>query len=653
MKRLLIGSAVGTLLSLAPAWLAVLLAASPAAAFPGLLGEWKARYGAVSSAGDTANCQLCHSHPTGGGSWNAYGWSLVAAFEEAACDVDSNGSVSPSEAFLCTELLDSDGDPAGIENGSEIGLGSQPGWTVGANNTFFTMVGETPNRLPPSGIGVIDPDRDADGVSDPLDNCVELPNGPAAGPNDQLDADGDGIGNLCDGDLNQDGFVGGPDFGIMLPCYNRAVGAGVGPADDPTCGESDMNGDGFVGLPDFFDFLGVYNRPPGPTGAKEGRALFVWPGQKIQDAIDRAPEYTSIHVRPGVYKEGATPANGLSITKSGIRLIGMSSGADRVVVQKAQDQRNGMVVVPSIVTDCMSCHASMAPPFELLPGVPPGLPDPHPLVYDIEVRGITLDGFRNNGLFTERVDRFRIEDVRSINNKNYGIFPTLSRNGVITRSYASGSDDSGIWVETSENVQVTHNLVEDNVNGFEVSNSDDIVLAHNEARGNTVGAAILLLPDIFDDRPGAKRIHLRDNWFHDNNKPNTARPGSILATVPAGVGILHLGVDDSEIARNRIERNGAAGLAIVDYCFAVGGTSFSCGVDPTVTPEFVADSFASRNRIIDNDLVDNGLTPDPSHPFAFAAADLAVISFAPDNCYARNRFSTLFQVLTGDLPACR
>jgi hypothetical protein len=57
-------------------------------------------------------------------------------------------------------------------------------------------------------------------------------------------------------------------------------------------------------------------------------------------------------VRPGVYAEGATEVNGLSITKNGIRLIGESSGADRVVLHKAQDQRNGMVVVPSIVTDC-------------------------------------------------------------------------------------------------------------------------------------------------------------------------------------------------------------------------------------------------------------------------------------------------------------
>jgi hypothetical protein len=36
------------------------------------------------------------------------------------------------------------------------------------------------------------PDTDGDGVSDPFDNCSWRPNP------DQVDEDGDGIGNLCD-----------------------------------------------------------------------------------------------------------------------------------------------------------------------------------------------------------------------------------------------------------------------------------------------------------------------------------------------------------------------------------------------------------------------------------------------------------------------
>ncbi len=114
-----------------------------------------------------------------------------------------------------------------------------------------------------------------------------------------------------------------------------------------------------------------------------------------------------------------------------------------------------------------------------------------PEIKGLLISGITIKNFVNNGLFTEHVNGFAFVDVESVGNKNYGIFPTLSKNGIITHSKASGADDSGIWIETSENVRATHNLVEDNVNGFEISNSDKITLAHNVARNNSVGLASL------------------------------------------------------------------------------------------------------------------------------------------------------------------
>jgi hypothetical protein len=108
-------------------------------------------------------------------------------------------------------------------------------------------------------------DADQDGISDADDNCSAAANGPLLGPNDQLDVDLDGFGNVCDGDFNQDLFVGGPDFDLFLQCFDEVVGV-AGPPDDPDCAESDMNGDGFVGGPDFDRFLQVFDGPPGPSG---------------------------------------------------------------------------------------------------------------------------------------------------------------------------------------------------------------------------------------------------------------------------------------------------------------------------------------------------------------------------------------------------
>jgi parallel beta-helix repeat protein len=546
----------------------LLLFSGPAGAFPSFGNDWNNRYGAQSSSGDSARCQLCHVEENGGRPWNAYGWDILEALEDPGCDLNTSGNVSNDEAFFCVELDNSDNDGTNYDNITEIGLNTQPGWTEGAFNTYYFVSGPLPNQLPPeNNIGELDPDG-----SEPPPPEPPMP-----------------------------------------------------PGDD--------------------DDL--------PPGQEKRRTIVVRPGQSIQRAIDIAQPGTRIYVLAGTYREQSDPTNGLTITKNGISLIGQNTKKKRVVLENAGNQRNGIVVVPEDRVDCMGCHTDLAPPFPTHPGVPKGLKMREPMMHGFEIRGFTIKGFRNNGLFTENVNGFQIVDVESIDNRNYGIFPTLSKNGLISHSKAFGSDlDSGVWVETSENVTVRNTLVEGNVNGFEVSNSDDILLAHNEARNNSVGAAILLLPDIFDDRPGAKRIDMRNNWIHDNNKPNTAREGSILSLIPSGTGILYLGVDDSLIADNQVENNDFSGVAIADYCLTVSGTSYDCALDPDISPEFVADQAASNNRIVENVLINNGTNPDLENPFGFAAADFTLLSLVDNgNCYEDNFFSTFFSTL-GLLPPC-
>jgi len=523
-----------------------------------MLADWQDRYGAISASADNARCQLCHVESNGGSPWNGYGWDMLEARADSACDLDSNGTVSNDEAFFCIELENSDLDGSGYDNITETGLGTQPGWTNGPNNIWYDRTGTTTGHEPPDGIGPVDPD----GTEPP-------PPEPPEPPGDEDDA---------------------------------------------------------------------------PPGQLKRPVIVVRPGQSIQRAIDRASPGTTIYVLAGTYRDLSDKTNGLTITKSGIRLIGQTTKKKRVVFENAGNQRNGIVVVPEDRKDCMSCHTDLSPPFPTKPGVPPGLKMREPMMHGFEIRGFTIRGFNNNGLFTENVDGFKIIDVISEDNRNYGIFPTLSKNGLISHSKAYGSDlDSGIWIETSENVKLVHSVVSGNVNGIEVSNSDDILVAHNEVFGNTVGAAILLLPDIFDDRPGAKRIDVRNNWIHDNNKPNTARPGSILSYVPSGTGILYLGVDQSLIANNHVENNNFSGIALADYCVAVFGTPYDCftGSDPDITPEFLADQAVTQNQVIGNTLVNNGTDPG-GHPVGFAAADLTYLSEDLTNCFAENDYATEF-----------
>jgi parallel beta-helix repeat protein len=394
--------------------------------------------------------------------------------------------------------------------------------------------------------------------------------------------------------------------------------------------------------------------PPGTSPARgdspSGLAVqTVLPGQSIQAAIDRAAEGGTVFVLPGVYRETASMTNGLEINKP-VRLIGLSTPKRRVVVENSGAQRNGVVVVPKDRTACLSCHQNLAPPFEVFSGVARGLKMREPMIAGVTIRGVTIAGFANNGLFTENVDGFLIADVESVDNRNYGIFPTLSKNGTIARSRASGSADAGIWVETSENVRVVDSVVEGNVVGIEVSNSDDIVLTKNEVRNNTVGIGVFIFPFLFDDRPGAKRITIEKNTVQRNNRPNIATPGTLVSELPPGAGIIFMGADESRIAQNRIERNDLVGVALVDYCIAFSGGPRDCDLNPGIPLEFLADEDATNNRVEENVLIGNG-TNAPPHPLAFAASDLALLSTGEGNCYRKNTFTTSFSLL-GLLPPC-
>ena len=91
-------------------------------------------------------------------------------------------------------------------------------------------------------------DVDGDQVGDESDNCTLVFNP------EQVDADSDGYGNICDADLNNDGAVGGDDMGIAL------VNLGS------TNAVVDLNSDGAVGGDDLGLFLEMLGDTPGPSG---------------------------------------------------------------------------------------------------------------------------------------------------------------------------------------------------------------------------------------------------------------------------------------------------------------------------------------------------------------------------------------------------
>jgi len=92
-------------------------------------------------------------------------------------------------------------------------------------------------------------DLDTDGVLDALDNCTLVKNA------DQRDTNGDGYGNLCDADFNNNGVVDSND-GAMLK-------AAFGSSDFP---DRDLNGNGVVDSNDGARLKARFGLPPGPSG---------------------------------------------------------------------------------------------------------------------------------------------------------------------------------------------------------------------------------------------------------------------------------------------------------------------------------------------------------------------------------------------------
>ncbi len=93
-------------------------------------------------------------------------------------------------------------------------------------------------------------DSDGDGIPNDLDNCVLVANA------DQRDTHGDGIGNVCDPDLNNDGTVNFLDLSLLSDSFLNA-GAGQ---------DADLNGDNIVNFLDSFILQEYFFGPPGPSG---------------------------------------------------------------------------------------------------------------------------------------------------------------------------------------------------------------------------------------------------------------------------------------------------------------------------------------------------------------------------------------------------
>jgi len=96
-------------------------------------------------------------------------------------------------------------------------------------------------------------DVDGDGIVSSSDNCYLLSNAT------QVDSNGDGFGNRCDGDLNNNNTTNAQDYVL----FRQQLGQASTP---PGYNAADINANGAVNAQDYVLFRGLLGSPPGPKG---------------------------------------------------------------------------------------------------------------------------------------------------------------------------------------------------------------------------------------------------------------------------------------------------------------------------------------------------------------------------------------------------
>jgi parallel beta-helix repeat protein len=212
---------------------------------------------------------------------------------------------------------------------------------------------------------------------------------------------------------------------------------------------------------------------------------------------------------------------------------------------------------------------------------------------DITVENLQIQHYKGNAIMGQAGNNFLIRNNKIIDTGVYGIFPEFGENGLITHNVLSGIEDAAIYVGMCDHIHVTSNEVFDNVAGIEIENTRHSIVENNYVHDNTGGILVFITPGL-----PIKTTYdtiVRNNFVVDNNTPNFGIPGSTVAGIPAGTGILNMAGDQTTIEGNVITSNKTIGILITDHMNA-----------PNVVLDPGADPNSDQIAILDNMMWNNG-----------------------------------------------
>jgi parallel beta-helix repeat protein len=147
-----------------------------------------------------------------------------------------------------------------------------------------------------------------------------------------------------------------------------------------------------------------------------------------------------------------------------------------------------------------------------------------------------------------------------------------SKDVLIERVTVRGASDAGIYVGQSRNIIVRDSRAELNVAGIEIENSSDADVHRNVVTRNTGGILVFDLPDL--PVKDGRSIRVFDNEITDNDTPNFAPPGNIVASVPSGTGIMVMAASGVHVFRNQLQRNRTVHVLVAAYFMPLKDTAY-------------------------------------------------------------------------------
>ena len=282
------------------------------------------------------------------------------------------------------------------------------------------------------------------------------------------------------------------------------------------------------------------------VGAAEARTWRVEPGPNAQAELQRA----LIEARPGdtvrLDRGRYELTQGLSLDVDRVTIRG--EGEDRSILSFAGQTRGaeGLLVTSDSVT----------------------------------LRDFAVENARGDAIKARDCTDISFLDVRAEwtggpnpNNGAYGLYPVNCTNVLIEGAIARGASDAGIYVGQSRNIIVRDSLAEFNVAGIEIENSFNADVTGNTATRNTGGVLVFDLPGL--PQQGGHSVRVFENTIVNNDTPNFAPAGNIVATVPTGTGILIMANRDVHVFENEIGGHGTANVIVTAYRDSIADANYN------------------------------------------------------------------------------